>query len=156
MRCEELRETLTAYLDGELSEPETGACDGHLAACADCADLVARRRNDRDRWHAALHDRAPADLRRDILAGRTPRKTIRFEHRGFGRKSLWTAWAAAAVVAVVVLGQMIARRDGLRRPDADLDAFTRPGAVALVVDGGTVGAFSELEEDGLVLEGGFL
>ncbi len=156
MRCEDLRDKLSAYLDGELPGNETGACDGHLAKCETCADLVARHRDERERWRTALHEPAPADLRRDVLAGRPARETIRFPRRHFGRKSMWTAWAAAAVLAIIVLGQVISRLDGPRRPVAGPDAFTRPGAVALVVDGETVGAFSELEEDGMVLEGGFL
>ncbi|MBC8423715.1 zf-HC2 domain-containing protein [bacterium] len=156
MRCEDLRDKLSAYLDGELSGDEAGACEGHLAACGTCATLVAERRYERERWRAALHEVAPAALRRDILAGRAPRKSLRIPHRQYGRKSMWTAWAAAAVLAVIVLGQVISRMDGSRRPDAGPDAFTRPGAVALVVEGEALGAFTELEEDGLVLEGGFL
>jgi len=156
MRCEDLRDKLSAYLDGELSRADTGVCDEHLAACGACADLVAERRDERKHWRAALHEEAPADLRRDILAGHAPRGPVRFPRRHFGRKSMWTAWAAAAVLAIIVLGQVISRMDGLRRLDADPDAFTRPGAVALVVEGETLGAFTELEEDGLVLEGGFL
>ena len=156
MRCEDLRDKLTAYLDGELPETETEACDTHLAACETCANLVARRRNERDRWRTALREDAPAGLRQEILDVRSPRKTIRFERKHSGRRSMWTAWAAAAVLAVIVFGQVISRMDGSRRPDADMDVFTRPGAVALVVDGEALGAFTELEEDGLILAGGFL
>ncbi|MBU0742883.1 zf-HC2 domain-containing protein [bacterium] len=156
MRCEDLRDKLTAYLDGELPETESEGCDTHLAACESCADLVAVRRNERDRWRAALRETAPDDLRQEILDGSSPRRTVRFERKHSGRRSLWTAWAAAAVLAVIVLGQVIARLDGSRRPAGGADAFSRPGAVALVVDGEILGAFTELEEDGLVLEGGFL
>jgi anti-sigma factor RsiW len=156
MRCEDLRDELSAYLDGELPADEAGACDEHLAACGTCADLVARRRDERERWRAALSQAAPDELRRDILAGRTPRKTIRLPREYLGRKSMWTAWAAAAVIAVIVIGQVISRLDGGRRPDPGPGAFSRPGAVALVVEGETLGAFTELEEDGLVFAGGFL
>ena len=37
MRCEDLRDKLIAYVDGELPETETEACDGHIAACDSCA-----------------------------------------------------------------------------------------------------------------------
>jgi len=153
MRCEDLRDKLIAYVDGELSETQTEACDGHLAACDACADLVAERRNERDRWRTALRDDAPADLRQEILAGRAPRKTLRFERKHTGRKSMWPVWAAAAVLAVIVIGQVVTRLDGQRESD---DVFNSPGAVAYVVDGEIIGAFTELEKDGLVLEGGFL
>jgi hypothetical protein len=103
-----------------------------------------------------MRESAPADLRQEILAGRTPRKTLRFARKHTGRKSMWPVWAAAAVLAVIVLGQVVKRVDDSRRPDIDIDAFTRPGSVALVIDGDTIGAFEELEEGGLELAGGFL
>ena len=40
--CERTREYLSAALDGELSEVEGAALDGHLAACADCRAYAAR------------------------------------------------------------------------------------------------------------------
>jgi len=156
MRCEDLRDKLTAYLDGELPGDETASCDAHLAACEACGDLVAESRERRDRWRATLDGNAPEDLRRDILAGRPPLRTIRFDRKHRGRKSMWTVWAAAAVLAVIVLGRVVSRTGDPRRDPGGGDAFARPGAVALVVDGETLGAFTELEEDGLVLEGGFL
>ncbi len=153
MRCEDLRDKLIAYVDGELPESETEACDGHIAECDPCADLVAKRRNERDRWRTALRDDAPADLRQEILAGRAPRKTLRFDRKHTGRKSMWPAWAAAAVLAVIVIGQVVTRLDVQREGD---DVFNSPGAVAYIVDGEIIGAFTELEEDCLVLDGGFL
>ena len=154
MRCEDLRDKLIAYVDGELPETETEVCDGHLAECDSCANLVAERRNERDRWRTALREDAPADLRQEILAGQAPHKTIRFERKHHGRKSMWPAWAAAAVLAVIVIGQVVMRLD---EPDRDPgDAFASPGAVAFMVDGEVIGAFTELEEEGLVLDGGFL
>ena len=156
MRCDELREKLIAYVDRELPDNETAACDAHLAECEACAARVAERRNERDRWRNALRDDAPAELRQEILAGRAPRATIRFERKHVGRKTLWPAWAAAAVLAVIVLGQVVARRDARDDADRAPDAFTRPGAVAHVVDGEVIGAFTALEQETLVLDGGFL
>ena len=153
MRCEDLRDKLIAYVDGELPDTETEACEGHIAECETCADLVAKRRNEQDRWRTALREDAPADLRQEILAGQTPRRTIRFERKHRGRKSMWPVWAAAAVLAVIVIGQVVTRLDIQRESD---DVFISPGAVAYIVDGEIIGAFTELEKDGLVLDGGFL
>jgi anti-sigma factor RsiW len=156
MRCEDLRDKLIAYVDGELPESETAACDGHLAECEACADLVAERRTERDRWRTALRDDTPADLRQEILAGRPAHKTLRFDRKHTGRKSMWPAWAAAAVLAVIVLGQIITRLDVRDEPVVDIEAFTRPGGVALIIDGETIGAFEDLEEGSLEISGGFL
>lgn len=156
MRCDDLRDELIAYVDGELPEDTTAACEAHLAQCEACADRVAARLAERDRWRTALRDDAPADLRREILAGRPPRRTIRFERKHTGRKSMWPVWAAAAVLAVIVLGQVVGRLDVDDDAERGPEIFSRPGAVAYVVDGEVIGAFTELEEGGLVLDGGFL
>lgn len=156
MRCEDLHDQLIAYLDGELPEDTAAACEAHLAVCETCAAEIAARQQERDRWRDALRESAPADLRHEILAGRAPRRTISFERRHAGRKSMWTAWAAAAVLALIVLGQVVTRLGTGDEPNAAIEAFARPGAVALVVDGEIIGAFAELETESLVLDGGFL
>jgi anti-sigma factor RsiW len=44
MSCERIQELLSAYLDGELSPAERAEVDAHLAACPECAGLLARLR----------------------------------------------------------------------------------------------------------------
>jgi hypothetical protein len=41
MTCERIEELLSAYLEGELGAAERAEVDGHLAACPECAALVA-------------------------------------------------------------------------------------------------------------------
>lgn len=75
--CEVLRDRLDAYVDGELSEAETRAVQGHLAACPRCAGPVAFER--------ALH----IGLKRRLRDARVPpglwrRVRSALEHRTAG------------------------------------------------------------------------
>ena len=44
MSCERIQDLLSPYLDGELAPAERAEVDAHLAACPECADLLARLR----------------------------------------------------------------------------------------------------------------
>ncbi len=44
MSCEKTQELLSAYLDGDLSPAERAEVEAHLAACPECAGLLARLR----------------------------------------------------------------------------------------------------------------
>ena len=41
MTCQRIEELLSAYLEGELAAAEKAAVDAHLAACPECATLLA-------------------------------------------------------------------------------------------------------------------
>ena len=47
MPCDEMRDRLSPYLEGELSESERKALEAHLGECADCAALLAVLRESR-------------------------------------------------------------------------------------------------------------
>lgn len=42
MKCEDMRELLAPYFDGELAAPEARAVERHLAECPGCAEVIAR------------------------------------------------------------------------------------------------------------------
>ncbi len=44
MACNELVETITAYLDGTLPDPDRRRFDAHVADCALCAEYLAQMR----------------------------------------------------------------------------------------------------------------
>ncbi len=46
MTCERIEELLSAYLEGELAAAERAEVEGHLSACADCAELAALMREE--------------------------------------------------------------------------------------------------------------
>lgn len=144
MRCDEARLLITARVDGELDEERIAAMDMHLQACVDCAAALALRERERNIWREALEAEAPYALRRELLAGAP---VVRFPRKLRPRRARWQLWAAAAVLAVVVGGQLVARFDPFGQPDG----FTRPGAVHRVRNGVVEPAGVHLETTGLDL-----
>ncbi len=126
MRCEDALALLTALVDGELDGERAAALSAHLDGCADCRAEAARRRREREEWREALAgDRAADDLRGRILAAPAPLAPIVLLRP--------VVWAAAAVLAVVLVAPSVMRRLG------DGDATLHSGAITLVRDGGDVG-----------------
>ena len=144
MRCDEARPLITARVDGELDGKRTAALDAHLQSCADCAAELALRETERGAWRAALAATAPDAMRRELLAGAP---VVRFARKLRPRRARWQLWAAAAVLAVVVGGQLVARFD----PFGRTDGFDHPGAVHRVRDGVVEPAGVHLETTGLDL-----
>ena len=97
---------LSAYLDGELSPPERGMVEAHLAACEDCAarleDFAAIDGAARD-----LPVEAPADYF-DTFADRL-RPRLRGRVAPARRVPAWT-WAAAAALLLAVLTPLTLER----------------------------------------------
>lgn len=111
MNCNDIRQVLDAYVDGELGAERCLEFEAHQAACAHCAGALRMRR--------ALHEavarqapyyRAPRALRERIAArlGEPERRAARRN---------WIPWAVAAatVMAVSVLGtwKLLTREDAL-------------------------------------------
>ncbi len=138
MRCEDALALLTAYVDDELDADRTAPLAAHLDGCADCRAEAVRRRREKSAWREALAGgRASDDLRGRILAAPAPSAPIVLLRP--------LAWAAAAVLAVVLVAPPVMRRLG------DGDATLRPGAVTLVRDGGDVGPETALATETLNL-----
>jgi len=138
MRCEDARELLTARADGELDGVQADALAAHLDGCAACRAEAALRSRERAAWRDALAgDRAPDDLRRRILAGPAP-VALPVLLRPL-------AWAAAAVLAVLLVAPPLMQRLGSG------DTMLRPAAVTLVRDGGDVGPATALATETLNL-----
>jgi anti-sigma factor RsiW len=138
MRCEDALALLTAHVDGELDAARTAPLTAHLDGCAGCRAEAERRGRERSAWRTALAgDRAPDDLRRELLAAPAP-AALPVLLRPL-------AWAAAAVLAVLLVAPPLLQRLG------DGDARLRPGAVMLVRDGGDVGPATALATETLNL-----
>jgi anti-sigma factor RsiW len=90
-------EQLSAYLDGELGREESAAVQGHLSACAACAQRLEEL--------AALDDVAralPADAPPGYFEELPARVRARLEARQrVPRWPVWS-WAAAAVLRLAV------------------------------------------------------
>ena len=88
--CQQLREMLSPYIDGELSTPEKTRVERHIAACDSC-----RRELESLRATVGLLRRASlvAPPRSFTIAARAPRR----------HPVAWGALRAATAVAVLVL-----------------------------------------------------
>ena len=106
MTCERIEELLSAYLEGDLAAAERAEVEGHLAACADCAELAALMR-EAMAAAAAWPDVEPSP---ELLAGlyaipETRREKKRFLQPLFdwlGRPTLQPAYAAATGFLIVL------------------------------------------------------
>jgi anti-sigma factor RsiW len=101
---------LSDYLDDDLSPSERGACEKHVASCADCRGTLAALRAVKERAGALLDPPAPNDLWAGIAtrigtAGSSsasrPRLFVLPRRRAYG---IWPSVAAAAVTIAVTVG----------------------------------------------------
>ena len=101
MSCQFVRESISSYLDGRLSEPERRDIARHLGVCDECAALRAQtaqlRQNLRSLAPIAAPKRLALDLR--ILASRELLRR---------RQSAWESWMESARLVI----------DNLMRPMA--------------------------------------
>ena len=104
MKCSDVRERLSAYLDGELGEPSdtTGeraasAIDVHLANCADCRTELARLRATVQALQGVFEE-VKAEAPPVPLHEATALALDRSRRRGPWRRLSWLAAAAALVL----------------------------------------------------------
>lgn len=112
MPCDQNRDTLAAYLDGELQAEQASTFEQHLRTCTDCAAEVAISLSLRRSMKAArTRFSPPAEFRRKIQAQIAPprRRSIAF--------SLWPmalASLAILLIAVIFTRQVDLRTNALR------------------------------------------
>ena len=119
--CKTARENISLHLDGELSEFEQVALDGHLQRCADC------------RAYGKSVADATTRLRTTPLA--QPEFAVVLPRRARVRIPLRTAQAAAAAVVVAVVGLSAAGvtpsgERSLSGASANTSAFRAPNLAA--------------------------
>jgi hypothetical protein len=131
------RERLAAWLDGELDPGERAQVEAHLAACSECAALLAEMealdevvRSAPVEAPSGYFDRLPGRVR-----GRIESDAGRPAPVG-GRVPAWT-WAVAAALLLAVISPLTLDRLALRDPSGPeraaplrQDARPRPSALA--------------------------
>ena len=119
------RERLSAWLDGELPPAERAEVEAHLAACEECAALLANLEAVDD-----LARELPAEAPTGYFETFPERVRARVETATGGRPGarwrppVWT-WAAAAVLLLAVVTPLT-----LDRLDRDPSPLPRPDTVA--------------------------
>lgn len=117
MPCEQDREMLAAYLDGEVPSERATALEQHLRTCTSCAAEIASMLSVRRTMKAARTRFTPsADFRRKIQSQIAPRRP---GFKAFGSLSLALAALAILLVALVWTRQSMLRGD-VYREVADL------------------------------------
>lgn len=112
MPCDQDRELLAAYLDGEVPSERATALEQHLSTCTDCAAQVASTLSLRRTMRMARTRFAPSvDFRRRIQSQVVPRRR---GFRTFGSLSLALAALAILLVALVWTRQSMLRGDAYR------------------------------------------
>ena len=149
MRCDEFRELMPRLMGNKLDGKTRRELGLHMAACDECAALVENE----DTWlgvmQQALDHKAPADLRRAILADGAPNATAGDRRRLWSaiaryvvNDMTWRTWAeAVALVAVVT----VAVNWWTGRPEGTPALFSEPGPVVRV---GTAPDAARVDADG--------
>jgi len=160
MKCDDVRESLAAHLDGEIDGAPRRAVDEHLASCADCAaerDALAKA------WR--LLDLADAPGAPEGFDARLRARIADGEGRPRGRVLGLPLPAAAAAAAVLVAAGVLALRPrpapdpgsrGEAPPTPVLEDLALLEALD-VLDGEEADALerlADLSEDDLALLGG--
>jgi anti-sigma factor RsiW len=112
MSCGQNRETLAAYLDGEVTSAQASAFEQHLRNCTECATEIAILMSTRRSMKAARARFAPTSQFRQKVKAQIAPGGRRF----FSLRMLPVAIAALAVVivAVLVTRQHTLQSDALR------------------------------------------
>jgi anti-sigma factor RsiW len=108
MNCEELRENLAAWLDGELDTPRADAASRHAASCAACAARADALRKTVEACRTWADAEPPAGLAWRAARAAGPVRV---------RARVWRmGLAAAAAVALLAAGLLIFRTEAPKGP----------------------------------------
>jgi anti-sigma factor RsiW len=95
MPCEQWRDKLDAYMDGELDSAETEALAAHLRGCAECANEVLERVQMKRSVHSAGKRFAPSAELRSRISKSVAAKP--------DRKAAWLWIIAVPALSVIIL-----------------------------------------------------
>ena len=104
MPCDEMRERLSPYLEGELDESEQRALEAHLGECTDCAALLAVLRESVASLRTMPEAEPPAHLARKIQQAVSQKAAVQSRPRtAWGWRWMPAFAAAASFLAMIGL-----------------------------------------------------
>jgi mycothiol system anti-sigma-R factor len=175
MNCELMRTLVHGYLDGELDAARAADFEKHLETCPECvAELEAQESLRSSLRRAQLYEKAPANLRQNVLAA--ARGVIPQASKPRGIDWRWLAVAAAVLLSLFtgwrVISSLLGGDRGATLVAQIVDAHLRalePGHLTdvLSTDQHTVKPWftgkldfsppvTDFPEDGFLLQGGRL
>lgn len=102
MPCDEMRDRLSPYLEGDLGDSERKALEAHLGECADCAALLAVLRESVASLRAVPEEEPPAHLARKIQQAVAEKAAERLRPRTAWGWTWMPAFAAAGSLLVMI------------------------------------------------------
>ena len=121
MRCDEIRTDLSALIDGELALAERSAVEGHVAACPECARLLAELERVRDLIDATIDGTSAgrADAVMQEIGQPARPAVLRWT------RARWARAAAAVVLAGTVAGVVLLRGERVSPVESVVDTTTQ-------------------------------
>jgi predicted anti-sigma-YlaC factor YlaD len=125
MRCDEIREAISAAADGEATPLERSMVDAHITRCAACAAFAGAIEHLDRRLRVRAAEAVP-DLSRPILAAVTPKAAREWPRYAL----LWVALTELVLAVPTLLG---ANRDASVHAAHELGSWEGALAVGLLV-----------------------
>ncbi|KUO48975.1 MAG: hypothetical protein APF76_10095 [Desulfitibacter sp. BRH_c19] len=102
MRCEQIQNLLSMYIDGETTVEETVIIKEHLSECIECQKEYEDLKTVLSLFNTLEPIEPPDDLRDSIMAkvkSENPEKSV-----FTAKKGRWIAWGATAAVIFIIVG----------------------------------------------------
>jgi len=106
VECKEIRELLSAYIDGEVTSEEKGQVERHLQSCPECRETYGQYVDIGTVLKSLPFWEPDSSLKEKVKEKIKPQK-------GFIKRVIWTEWLAAAVVVVLIFTLGVAVSAGL-------------------------------------------
>ena len=101
MKCEDCRERLWAYLEGELDAAEAAETERHLAACGDCREELSLRQEIMETLRSLPDAELPAGYHEELME--KLRTAAEPQVIPFPQKKKTTKWKQMSLIAAAVL-----------------------------------------------------
>lgn len=133
MSCDETRDLLHGYVDGELDLVRTLQIEQHVRECPACSQAMAQQQALRTALHAgSLYHMPPEHLQGRVRAAL--RHASKAKARSWEWSRRWLGLVAASVVVAIILWSLVPRWSGSSAQDQLLQELVAGHVRSLMVD----------------------